>query len=84
MQILNTVQSVYRLVAILCLIEYNITSTNQAKGYMFLHAVSALFDISMQKEGNYTYKTYVYSLGLVLYEMHHPVCSATEKHEVSV
>ena len=39
MQILNTVQSVYRLVAILCLIEYNITSTNQAKGYMFLQSV---------------------------------------------
>ena len=38
----------------------------------------------MQKEGDYTYKTDVYSLGLVLYEMHHPVCSATEKHEVSV
>lgn len=37
----------------------------------------------MQETGDYTYKTDVYSLGLMLYEMHHPVCSGSEKVEVS-
>lgn len=44
----------------------------------------ALIDISMQKRGSYTYKADVYALGLVLYEMHHPVGSYGEKVKVSV
>ena len=42
------------------------------------------FDISLQETGDYTFKTDVYSLGLMLYEMHHPVRSGTEKILVSV
>ena len=41
------------------------------------------FDIYMQETGYYTFKTDVYSLGLMLYEMHHPVRSGMEKVRVS-
>ena len=46
--------------------------------------LAALIDISMQERGSYSYTTDVYALGLVLYEMHHPVDSYGEKFKVSV
>lgn len=85
MQILNTVQSVYRLVTILCLLEITLLAQTKLKATCSCsQCIILIYYISMQKEGDYTYKTDVYSLGLVLYEMHHPVCSDSEKREVSV